>query len=573
MRRWQKEPSEFALLVAHSGTRADAVDFLREWTAAAGDTNLSAAPLSGDSRLLGSLVFAVNALPDYGLLGYWLRRKPNWHIFYWRESLRASLPGPAAGYYSPWGFEHDLPDTTAATPVLVTENKNYIPITARFANAFEVLKVNFLAPALLPAREVSQSASPQPLPVELVPQSSRPLNAAFELARLQERVLEMQAQTEALAWWCGEAEFDVQMHIYVEDRRLPQPPGETRTRWFDDRRGKVGALRQWFTSVPASWLDEFKHARVEVEGLLALHLVIPKQYGHVPGATLPETPWRLLLDRNWRRKQRDVFVSEGYVLRPAPPIGDNPVVTGLLADALWNCSRNGDQSNRQKPRNGGDTVNVDGKDILVILRSAEAGEHRFTVASTAFQSLAGRAYDLNFEVGIAWHEFPQRRGDYVNEAASGAAKQIESHFKTQKNAMDEALAKIWTTSRQDVQAHRKNVWDALSKISELEKLLKRVEDWGNEITGFQIAQRNIWISFVKEVLQRHATLPPLDRDPRLRWLREVVSIEQHLTNLDLSQAGSHTHVTALLRGLADNIDRQRAPLPAEVPPNDDTEQF
>jgi hypothetical protein len=560
MRAWEREPTEFSLLVAHSGARAEAIEFLRKWALLVGHSDLEAARLGGP-KLADALVFRIGHLVDYSLLEHWLTH-PHWSIFYRKDDGRIGPKSPA-GRYLAWGFEDGLV-IDDGVPVLVHPDGSTVSISEKFKNAFEILGVEFNGSKPVKAKVAPHAVNPEPLPVKLVPQSARPANPGFELARLQERILELQTQAEALDWWCAEAEFDVEMRIYVEDRRPPKPLEDLRPRWMDDARGKVGALRRWFTSVPASWLDEYLHARVEVEGLLALHLVIPKQEGHVPAASLPETPWRLVLDRNWRRKQRKVFVTDGYVLRPAPPMGDNPLVTELLAGALWHGPA---RAVGREPSDGSDT-------ILVILRSDEAGEHRFTVPASAFQPLASRVADLNFEVGVEWHEFPEKRPDYIERAVTGAAARVEDQVKAQKNAMKAALDGVWTVARADIVAYRKHVSDALDKIGALERLLGWVNAWHGEVTGFEIAQREIWISFVQEVLRRHRQLPPVYREATFAWLADLLSIESEASQPDANDVAGRARIAGRLRQLADVIEgRPAAPPSAETPSDDQYQQW
>jgi len=558
LKRWLKEPESYRLLAIFAGDRREMLGFLQVWLRWRGHLELTAGQLD-PARLVReaqaappqlALATPIDRLPSYFLVNWWLERPAQWRLLYQpleqpSRSEFSAAPAAPAGVYLPWGYclepnsGPDLgahPGQSSATAILWEEGWEQgksLALPQEYKNLVEMLDkgpIIFEPPDGHSLREVvpvaqSPGGATQSLAIRLEKALDRrgSTNPRVDLHRIRHRIQELTEQAATLEWQLGEREPAIELAVYRET--------------LEERLG-VGTswdLRNWFVRASTEATQEFLHARIAVKGLGPLHLALPKDFHRVPKAKLPSAAYRLRLDRHWwRRHRRQVFVTQGLELLPAPPIS-NEHTAGLLEAALWEGARPDET-------------------ILVMLETNDGERYRFTVGQGEFALLSDHLGQLNFDVARN-SRARDPEPDAMQELLRQARAALSSTVLTHANTMQQELDSIWEHERVDLTRYRQQVAEAVQAIARVRSQIVETEKLRQEVRQGLGKDWRDWTGFLHEALELDRKLMPAFRTQIADWLGQLDQTRIEISNLWEKPDNPQSRLSAAtrLRHLADQL--------------------
>jgi uncharacterized OsmC-like protein len=499
---WQGEPESARLLVVFSGTRAQFRAGLSAWLRHRGSLDLFGASLPSETKLpwpagKETWLLSVGTLPDYGMLGWWLRRAPEWSVFYQPDNGNGDNAQDYAelgGCFLPWGFTRAQQKPDFIEPAVLWHASGKLRLPEELGNAFDEFdKKEALDFAARAAAAAKSDGGPVPetdcFELRLADAVDRePSNPRSELDRLRKKIREMEEQAETLDWLARDQAPDVFLWVYLE---LDSALFGVGTHWD---------LRNWFLSASAEAVAEFTHARIEVKGLGKLHILRPEELSRPVRSAPPEPAWKLRLDKAWRREGSKVFVPEGLELRPAPPLR-NPHVVNLLREALWqDCDP--------------------GAEILLLVRDKNR-DFRFSVRAQEFQKLSTRVDELNRHVALETLRRGQAGPNPMELVLASIRAQLEDRLKAHTDRMMTLLDDTWIRQKADIDVERERVTQAELNMYAIHASSEEIRRLHSEIAALGAKEWEVWTKVVSGILHADRGLLPAERGDLREWLRRL----------------------------------------------------
>jgi hypothetical protein len=502
LKPWRIEPENCHVLAIFKGQKEYFENFVQVWLRLHGDLELYAISIdpqklpwgekTKEARIIANVVSPMKR-PAYHLIDWWQRRA-DWQLLYralpvgkWENAIGPN--GVLPGTYLPWGREadRDILDNGRIRLILNQDKALLLPKEKAFENLFNLYPPNHIfqigcdgpQKSEKVKMETSEDVPSYVLTLSLIKKLAhqRPTNPEHEAKRLQHQINDLQERVDMLLWWGEQSEVEVRMYVYPEIDYLRS--GGTGTAW---------KLRDWFVRAPDEAIGQFHHKRVVVDPLGPLHLVIPKDFRREPKASPPKALYELILDREWWKRGRQLFVPKNWELWPPPP-SSNKHVAEMLEKCLWEKSD-------------------PAVDAIVLIRTVDKKEYRFAV--NGFKPLENQMEALNIQIMFIHAERNQRKEnnhpvEVITELLKRICEQTKDVIQSHANEMEKLLKDIWSGPRADLDSHRKKLRESLNLVEKnrnLRKELKKIDKNNYEL----------WSMFRNEVLLLDREFLPINRN-------------------------------------------------------------
>lgn len=533
---WSGEPGEPQLIVLFSGSRAELREGLSAWLQHGGDAGLSGSPLPAGVRLPWTpgeenWLLSIGAPPQYAMLGWWLRRRPAWNVFY----RSAQTPGDAdaeraapSGTFVPWGSALAVQSDGERARLLVWHGGEHIAIPDRLDNAFEAFdRKEALAFAARAAAVRASLPGPgrrsEEFEIRLRTSVARdPLDPRSEIERLRGRIREMEEQAETLEMLASDQPVDAFAWLY---RETEHP--EVGTQWD---------LRRWFVSAPAEAVAEFVHARVDVEDLGTVHVLKPSDTRRGVRFEPPDAAWTLRLARPWHCARGDVLVEDGLELSPAPP-RTNAHVRDLLHGALWHeCEA--------------------GSDLLLVLRHRQR-DVRFAMREVQFGRLSDHIDELNRHVALATLDRTPSTRNTTGRILDEIQSSLREHLQKHAESMTALLTVAWDGARAGIDAEQARVAEAERNRGAIRSACTEIDELHKRVATLKDAEWNAWTKVLSSMVQADRRLIPAQRGDVAGSLARIDECRAEVASLWRSggERARRRDLAGRLHAIADELDR------------------
>jgi hypothetical protein len=515
-------PEHYKVIALFRGPKEVLASNLELWVRFGGNLDLMAIPLNGSAGGDVALALLPLSLPTEVMIR-WIRDVDHWTLFYQKHN-GAAPPLTPAGIYAQCGFDAPVCDAKLDQADAYAKDGTKFVISGEPRNVFELLDrgTMFFVPPGAKGLLIPQQGSgkhyeaPHTITLSLIARYEERVPTINEdLARVEQQMRELNERRERLLWQFDASESPVWLYIYREDS---QPTGGTH--WD---------LRRWFVTASEEDLEPWDYARVDIEHLGVLHLVMPRSFKQTPAARLPLPSYRLRLDPEWRRQRSlMVFVSEGTELYPTPPF-ENDHVGRLMEAALWQGA-------------------VAAAHYLAVIRNYNGEDFRFTIPTTDVRPLMESIEHLNFEVAMQ-HALRSPTPTLVRQILQDVQTTLQAELSDHVGAMQTALSEIWSGDRADLNFQRSQIGQALKIESEIRSDVGRLDQYLGDLRRVANQNWSFWRDFVKAVLDLDRDLLPHRRDEVRSVLSDLDQVRQEIANRAATPGSARARVEEIVRRL------------------------